>query len=124
MTIAPVAPAALSAATLMQPRDPSPAIAPRPMRDASVAMHTDIVSLQTQVIVEANATTRGQAAQYDNRVTGATETVRSFDRIAMVEQGFEHMRKLFELANAPANGGEGSARARGAAAAAGVDIRV
>lgn len=68
-------------------------------------MQIEIISPQTQVILEANATSRAQADQYDSRIVGATETVRSFDRIAMVEKGFEHMRELFEIANAPAKSG-------------------
>ena len=50
-----------------------------------------------EIVVTAAA--RTNAAAYDCRVTGATETVTGFDRVAMVKEGFEHMRTLFELAN-------------------------
>jgi hypothetical protein len=61
-------------------------------------------SIQTQVIVRANATARVQAATYDSRIVGASENVRSFDRIALVEKGFDHMRQMFEMANAKDHG--------------------
>ncbi|TDL89457.1 hypothetical protein [Meridianimarinicoccus aquatilis] len=112
MTIASIAPIASvsHAAAMMQfqtaqapeagQTDAAQAIAPE-----HAPMQIEIMSPQTQVILEANATSRIQADQYDSRVLGATETVRSFDRIAMVEKGFEHMRELFEIANAPAGSG-------------------
>jgi hypothetical protein len=65
-------------------------------------------SAQIEIVIEANATTRDQAAQYDNRVMGATETVRGFDRIAMVEQGFEHIRELFAMSNPEGETGTGT----------------
>ncbi len=34
-------------------------------------------------------------AIYDPRMTGATETVTSFDRMARVIEGFEHLREIF-----------------------------
>jgi hypothetical protein len=64
----------------------------------------DVTIMQpvTEIVLQANATAQTQAATYDCRVTGATETVRNFDRVAMVKEGFEHMRNLFETANAGA----------------------
>lgn len=58
------------------------------------------VSPVAEIVLQANATAQNQAGAYDCRVTGASETVRNFDRVAMVKEGFEHMRTLFEMANA------------------------
>jgi len=77
---------------------PSPAAAaPAP---AERGREMPAVSPVAEIVLQANATTHAQATGYDCRVTGATETVRGFDRIAMVKEGFEHMRTLFEIANA------------------------
>jgi len=55
------------------------------------------VSPVAEIVLHANAA--ASHAVYDCRVTGATETVRNFDRVAMVKEGFDHMRALFDLAN-------------------------
>ncbi len=67
---------------------PQPAAAP-----AARGHDVPAVSATAETAVRANAA-------YDCRVTGATETVTGFDRVAMVKQGFAHMRALFEIANA------------------------
>jgi hypothetical protein len=76
-------------------------VAQAPAQPAPAARGRDLppVSPVAEVVLQANATVTGQNAAYDCRVTGATETVRNFDRVAMVKEGLEHMRTLFELAN-------------------------
>lgn len=71
---------------------PAPAAAP-----AERGREAPAASPVAEIVVTAAA--RTNAAAYDCRVTGATETVTGFDRVAMVKEGFEHMRALFELAN-------------------------
>lgn len=78
----------------------APAVqAPAPATPAERGRDLPPVSPVAEIVLQANATVTGQNAAYDCRVTGATETVRNFDRIAMVKEGFEHMRTLFEIAN-------------------------
>lgn len=60
-----------------------------------VEMEQTLHSPLTEVIVQANASTQADLARYDNRVTGPTENVRTFDRMANIEEGFDHMREIF-----------------------------
>ncbi|MGS4947023.1 hypothetical protein ACVDG3_16225 [Meridianimarinicoccus sp. RP-17] len=79
-------------AAAVAPAQPPAAAAPAARgREMPAASHV------AEIVVTAAA--RTNAAAYDCRVTGATETVTGFDRVAMVKEGFEHMRTLFELAN-------------------------
>lgn len=61
----------------------------------AVEMEQHLSSPQTEVIVQANASTQADLDRFDNRVTGPTENVRTFDRMANIEQGFEHLREIF-----------------------------
>ena len=63
------------------------------------------------------------SARFDCRVTGATETVRNFDRLALVIEGFEHLREIFEGVRAQVREDFGLADAD-QAAATGLDARV
>ncbi|MEV8468500.1 hypothetical protein AB0T83_17120 [Fluviibacterium sp. DFM31] len=62
----------------------------------AVELHQEIVSPMAEIIVQANASTRADNDRYDNRVTGATENVRSFDRMENITKGFEHLREIFQ----------------------------
>lgn len=104
MTIAAIAPAASTAkaaAAMMQVQNAyaaaaAHAAAPKAQPTQHIEMHKEIVSPQAEIVVQANATAQAQDARYDNRVTGPTENVRSFDRMALVIEGFEHLREIFE----------------------------
>lgn len=80
-------------------------VAPVPTPAAEPARGRDLpaVSPVPRIVLQANATATARNAAYDCRVTGATETVRNFDRVAMVKEGFAHMRTLFDLANGGEN---------------------
>jgi hypothetical protein len=108
------------AAPAALPQIATPAAPAQPARSDASHQSSDLTP--AQVIVQANASALAHAAMYDARVLGATETVTSFDRIAMVEKGFEHMRDLFEIANPKGESGA-AAQAQGGEASAGVDMR-
>lgn len=55
---------------------------------------------------ELDASTRALRAVYDIRSTGPSETQLTFDRLALVIAGFEHMRSLFEASQAASGPGE------------------
>lgn len=133
MTIASISPAASAtkaAAAMMQVHkayaaQPTEAPASVAAKEQPAPIRAEITSRQTEVIVQANATGRALAAVYDNRITGATETVRSFDRISMIEKGFEHIRELFAMANPDGQGAEGGEiHAATDATAGGMDLRL
>jgi len=69
----------------VQPQQPAPEMRQETIRE-------EIAAPNLATAVQA----RLMAGLYDNRVTGPTQTVASFDRMAMVIEGFEHIREIFE----------------------------
>ena len=135
MTIAAISPAASTtkaAAAMMQVQQAYAAAAarstaPKTQNVTHIEMRKEIVSPQAEIVVQANASTRAQEARYDNRVTGPTENVRSFDRMALVIEGFEHLREIFENVKAQTEhdmNAMATAGVQEVLASAGMDVRM
>lgn len=90
---APVAYAALRTAAVAQ----APAVRADPA--ARLEIRKDFGRPGMEAVYAARA---AESARFDCRVTGPTETVRSFDRLALVIEGFEHLREIFEGVRAQA----------------------
>ena len=113
---APKAPVAQAAFGYSQARAVAAAPAPRAEPVSRVEIRQEIVRPGLEAAVAARC---AESARFDCRVTGATETVRNFDRLALVIEGFEHLREIFAGVRAQAR--EDFGLAAGDAATAGTD---
>ena len=117
---APKAPVAQAALAYGQAR----AVAAAPVARAEAALRVEIRTEIVRPGAEAAFAARtADSARFDCRVTGATETVRNFDRLALVIEGFEHLREIFEGVRAQVREDFGLAAAD-QAVATGFDARV
>lgn len=73
-----------------------PEVAPQPQRPAQEVRQETIREEIALPGMAAAVQAKLLAGLYDPRVTGPTQTVASFDRMAMVIEGFEHIREIFE----------------------------
>ena len=121
---APKAPVAQAAFAYGQARAVAAAVAPAPRAEPAqrIEIRHEIVRPGMEAVFTARS---ADSARCDCRVTGATETVRNFDRLAMVIEGFEHLREIFEGVRAQVREDFGLAGAEAAeGAAAGLDARL
>ena len=117
---APKAPVAQAAFAYGQARAVAAAPVVRAEPAARIEIRNEIVRPGAEAVFAART---ADSARFDCRVTGATETVRNFDRLAMVIEGFEHLREIFEGVRAQVREDFGLAAAD-QAAATGLDARV
>ena len=117
---APKAPVAQAALAYGQARAVAAAPVARAEAAPRVEIRTEIVRPGAEAVFAART---ADSARFDCRVTGATETVRNFDRLALVIEGFEHLREIFEGVRAQVREDFGLADAD-QAAATGLDSRV
>lgn len=121
---APKAPVAQAAFAYGQARAVAAAGAPAPRAEPAqrIELRHEIVRPGMEAVFAARS---AESARFDCRVTGATETVRNFDRLAMVIEGFEHLREIFEGVRAQVREdfGLAGAEATAEAPATGLDAR-
>ncbi len=124
---APKAPVAQAAFAYGQARAVAAAVAAAPVARTEPAQRIEIRHEIVRPGMEAVFAARSaESARFDCRVTGATETVRNFDRLAMVIEGFEHLREIFEGVRAQVREDFGLAGAEATAEtpATGLDARL